>query len=397
MKPELLAPVQDFVSLNAAIQAKADAVYFGIKGLNMRAGAKNFELKDLKKVITLAHKNKVKAYLAINTIIYDNELNKISKILKKAKELKIDAIIAWDFSIINEANKLNLPIHISTQASISNFEALKSLKKSYKNIQRVILARELTLSQIKSIISKLKKEKIKVDIETFIHGAMCVSVSGRCFLSQELFNKSANRGECLQPCRRKYLIKDIEEKHELELGEDYIMSPNDLCTIEILDKLVKAGIKSFKIEGRNRSPEYVKTVVEVYREALDNKKYNKTEFLNKLKTVYNRGFSKGFYLGKPINEWTKAYGSKATKKKVYIGVVKNFYSKINVAEIKLETNNLKINDNIMFQGNKTGVIEQKVTSMQINKKEIKQAKKGQSLGLKTKSKVRENDRVYLIQ
>jgi putative protease len=395
MKPELLAPVQDFVSLESAIQAKADAVYFGIKGLNMRAGAKNFELNDLKQIITLCHKNKVKAYLAINTIIYDNELNKIKQVLKKAKKEKINAIIAWDFSVINEANKLNLPIHISTQASISNFEAIKTLKSKYKNIQRVILARELSLPQIKSIIQKLKKTKIKVDIETFIHGAMCVSISGRCFLSQEIFNKSANRGECIQPCRRKYLIKDVEENHEYELGEDYILSPNDLCTIEILDKLVKAGIKSFKIEGRNRSPEYVKTVTEVYREVLD-KKYNKNNLLKKLKTVYHRGFSTGFYLGKPVNEWTKAYGSKATKKKVYVGVVKHFYTNINVAEIKIETKGIKINDNIMFQGNKTGVKEQKVISMQINKKEVKQVKKGQSFGLKTKSKVRENDKVYLI-
>jgi U32 family peptidase len=269
MKPELLAPVQDFVSLTAAIQAKADAVYLGVKGLNMRAGAKNFELKDLKKAVDECHKNKVKIYLTLNTIIYDNELNKIKQILKKSKELKIDAIIAWDFLIINEANKLNLPIHLSTQASISNFEAIKTLKSKYKNIQRVILARELSLPQIKSIINKLKKNNIKVDIEVFIHGAMCVSVSGRCFLSQELFNKSANRGECLQPCRRKYIIKDIEEEHELELGEDYVMSPNDLCTLPILDKLVKVGIKLFKIEGRNRSPEYVKTVVEAYREAID--------------------------------------------------------------------------------------------------------------------------------
>ena len=269
------------------------------------------------------------------------------------------------------------------------------LKSKYKNIQRVILARELSLPQIKSIIQKLKKTKIKVDIETFIHGAMCVSISGRCFLSQEIFNKSANRGECIQPCRRKYLIKDVEENHEYELGEDYILSPNDLCTIEILDKLVKAGIKSFKIEGRNRSPEYVKTVTEVYREVLD-KKYNKNNLLKKLKTVYHRGFSTGFYLGKPVNEWTKAYGSKATKKKVYVGVVKHFYTNINVAEIKIETKGIKINDNIMFQGNKTGVKEQKVISMQINKKEVKQVKKGQSFGLKTKSKVRENDKVYLI-
>lgn len=269
MKPELLSPVQDFVSLQAAIEAGADAVYFGINELNMRLNAKNFQLKQLDEVAKLCHKNKVKSYLALNSIVYDNEINKLKDILNKAKKSKIDAIICWDFSVINEANKLNLPIHISTQASLSNFEAVKTLKKSFKNIKRVILARELSLSQIDSIIYKLKKEKIKVEIEVFIHGAMCVSISGRCFLSQEIFGKSANRGDCLQPCRRKYIIKDVEENHELELGEEYIMSPKDLCALPFIDKLIQANISSFKIEGRNRSPEYVKVVTEVYREAID--------------------------------------------------------------------------------------------------------------------------------
>jgi putative protease len=269
MKPELLSPVQDFVSLKAAIRAGADSVYFGAKGLNMRIGAKNFELSDVKKIIQICHKNKVKAYFTLNSIIYDDEIDKIKKILKTLKKEKIDAIICWDYSVIAECEKLKLPIHLSTQASISNFEALKTITKRFKNIESVNLARELSLSQIKDIIKKIKKEKIKVDIEVFIHGAMCVSVSGRCFLSQEVFGKSANRGECLQPCRRKYLIKDIEEKHEFELGEDYVMSPKDLCALPFLDKLVDAGINTFKIEGRNRSPEYVKVVTEVYREAID--------------------------------------------------------------------------------------------------------------------------------
>ena len=396
MKPELLSPVQDLVSLKAAIQAKADAVYFGIKELNMRATAKNFRLKDLKQITDIAHKNKIKAYLTLNTIIYDNEINQLKEILKKAKQAKIDAIIAWDLAVINEANKLNLKIHISTQSSLANFEAIKTLKKSFKNIERVILARELHLDQIKSIISKLKKEKINIKIETFIHGAMCVSISGRCFLSQNIFNKSANRGKCLQPCRRKYLIKDIEEAHELEIGEDYIISPKDLCTLPFIEKLIKAGISSFKIEGRNRSPEYVKTVTEVYREAIDNKNHNKTNLLKKLKTVYNRGFSKGFYLGKPLQEWSKTYGSKATKKKIYIGFIKNFYKKIKVAEIKIESHGLKLGDTLMIQGNKTGVFEEKVKSMEINHKQVKQVKKGR-VGIKLKKIARENDKVFIIK
>jgi putative protease len=395
MKPELLAPAQDFVSLNAAIKAGADSIYFGIKELNMRIGAKNFELDDIKKVISLCHKNKVKAYFTLNTIIYDDEIDKLKKILKKLKENKVDAIICWDYSVINEANKLNLPIHLSTQASISNFQAIKFLKSKIKNLKRINLARELSLEQISNIIKKIKQNKLKIEIETFVHGAMCVSISGRCFLSQEVFNKSANRGECLQPCRRKYQVKDIEEKHEFNLGEKYVMSPKDLCTIEILDKLVEAGINCFKIEGRNRSPEYVKVVTESYKEAID-KKPNKS-LIKKLKTVYNRGFSTGFYLGKPLNEWSKAYGSKATTKKIYIGKVLNYYKKIKVAEIVLETGNLKLNDNIMFQGNKTGVTTQTLTSIQIKNKPVKEAKKQQKVGIKTKQKLRINDKVFLIK
>jgi len=396
MKPQLLSPVQDFTSLKAAIDAGADAVYFGIKELNMRIKAKNFHLKDTKKVINICHKNKIKAYFTLNTIIYDNEIKKVKTILKKLKKEKIDAIIAWDFSVIKECEKLNILIHLSTQASISNFEAIKLLKNKFKNIKRINLARELTLNQIRNIIREIKKNKLNVEIETFIHGAMCVSISGRCFLSQQIFNKSANRGECIQPCRRKYILKDVEEAHELELGEDYIISPKDLCTIDILDKLIEAKINAFKIEGRNRSPEYVKTVTECYREAIDNPKANKNKLIKKLKTVYNRGFSTGFYLGKPINQWSKTYGSKATKKKIYIGKVKNFYKKINVAEIKIESNQLKLNDNIIFQGSTTGVIEQKITSMEKNHKKIKKAKKGERIAIKTNNRVRENDKVFLM-
>jgi putative protease len=267
-KPELLSPVQDLVSLKAAIDAGCDAVYFGVKGLNMRAGAKNFDTKDIKKIVSIAHKNKVRAYLALNVIVYDDELAKVKKILGEAKKNKIDAVICWDLSVLELCNRLKIPIHLSTQASVTNLESLRSYYKKFK-IKRAVLARELSLEQIKGIIKKIKKNKLKVEIETFVHGAMCVSVSGRCFLSQEVFNKSANRGECLQPCRRKYIIKDSEEKHEFLIGEDYVLSPKDLCTIEILDKLVDAGIDSFKIEGRNRSAEYVKVVTEVYRQAID--------------------------------------------------------------------------------------------------------------------------------
>src|SRR3989338_11355085 len=268
MNPALIAPAGNWPMLMAAIKARADAVYFGVKQMNMRMTANNFELSELKKVVSECHKNKVKAYLTLNTIIYDDEIEKLRKILTEAKKAKIDAVIAWDFSVLKEANKLKIPIHLSTQASVSNYESVEYYYKKF-NAERITLARELSLEQIKNIIKKIKQNKLKLKIETFIHGAMCVSISGRCFLSQEIFNKSANRGECLQPCRRKYIVYEPEDKYKLALGENYIMSPKDLCALPFIDKLIEAGINAFKIEGRNRSPEYVKTVTEVYRKAID--------------------------------------------------------------------------------------------------------------------------------
>ncbi len=392
---ELLSPVQDFVSLRAAIDACADAVYFGLKIFNMRANAKNFELKDLQRIVNLCHKNKVKAYLTLNTIIYDNEINRIKRILTKAQNCGIDAIIAWDLAVISHANKLKLPIHISTQASIANFEAVKLLKEHFGNIKRVVPARELSLKQIKAIIKKLKQENIDVGLEVFVHGAMCVSISGRCFLSQDIFQKSANRGECLQPCRREYLVKDISGRSELLLGEDYVLSPKDLCALPFLNKLLKSGITAFKIEGRNKSPEYVKTVTEVYKKAIDNPKINKLKLMERLKTVYNREFSDGFYMGKPLNEWAKSDGNKAASKKVYVGIINNFYKKLNVAEVKIEAHEIKIGDNLMVHGNKSGVFEQKIESMQIDHEEVKRLKKG-LVGIKFNRRARPNDKVFVI-
>jgi putative protease len=384
---ELLSPVQDFISLRAAIDAGADAVYFGLKEFSMRAAAKNFKLYELKKVVDICHKNNIKAYLTLNTIVYENELSKIKKILKKIKQTKVDAIHAWDMSVINEALKLKIPVHLSTQASVSNSEAAKFYKKL--GIKRIILARECSLEQIK----KIKKE-VNIEIEVFIHGAMCVSVSGRCFMSEFEFKKSANRGECLQPCRREYVITD-EEGKQLKLGKNFVMSPKDLCALPIIDKLIKAKIDAFKIEGRNRSPEYVKTVTEVYREAID--KGYKPSLLKKLKTVYNRGFSTGFFLGIPTKEdWANVYGSKATTRKVYIGKIIHFYNKIKVAEIKIETKGLKIGDSLMIQGPTTGVYEQKLNSIEIKHKKIRQAKKGKTVAVKLNKIARKNDKVYII-
>jgi len=402
-KPELISPAGDWISLRAAIDAGADAVYFGLKELSMRAKAKNFKLNELKKIVEECHKNNVKAYLTLNTIVYEEELDKIKKILKEVKNAKVDAVHAWDMSVIKEALRLKIPVHLSTQASASNSEAVKYYKKM--GVERVILARECSLDQIK----KIKKNVKNVELEVFIHGAMCISVSGRCFISQFEFGKSANRGECLQPCRREYTVIDDEGK-KLRLGNNYVMSPKDLCVLFFIEKLIKAKIDAFKIEGRMRSPEYVKTVTEVYRIAIDfykknrskkdfKKKYKalKKQLIKELKSVYNRGFGSGFYLGKPMPEdFTDVYGSKATKKKEYVGKVIHFYDKIKVAEIKIESKRLKIGDKIMIQGKKTGVCEQKLKSMEINHKKVKKAEKGKTVAVKLDKKVRKNDKVYVI-
>ncbi|MBR9691929.1 U32 family peptidase [Candidatus Woesearchaeota archaeon] len=385
---ELISPAGDWISLRAAIQAGADAVYFGLKEFSMRAKAKNFKLNELKKVVELCHENKVKAYLTLNTIIYEDELDKIKIILEKVKEAKIDAIHAWDMAVVKEALKLKIEVHLSTQASVSNSEAAKFYKKL--GVKRIILARECSLNQIKEI-----KKNVKIEIETFVHGAMCVSISGRCFISQFEFGKSANRGECIQPCRREYIVED-EEGKKLKLGSNFIMSPKDLCALPFIDKLVKVGIDAFKIEGRNRSPEYVKVVTEAYREAIDKGFYKK--LLEKVKSVYNRGFSSGFYLDIPTSDdWTDVYGSKAKKKKVYVGKIVHFYGKIKVVEIKLETKGLKQGDVLMVQGPTTGVHEQKISSMEIKHKKIKEAKKGKMVAVRLSKTARKNDKVFVIK
>ncbi|MBU4360755.1 U32 family peptidase, partial [Patescibacteria group bacterium] len=339
------------------------------------------------------------AYLAINIIIYQNELKKVENILKKAKIAKIDAIICWDMAVLQMARKLGHEIHLSTQASVANSESAEFYKKI--GVKRIILARECSLEDIKKI-----KKNSKINLEIFIHGAMCVSISGRCFLSQFNYGKSANRGECSQPCRRKYLIKEVSGNTEFEIGEDYILSPKDLCALPFIEKLIGAGITSFKIEGRNRSPEYVFIVTKVYREIIDyyfcnkNKKNFeelKKELFEKLKTVYNRGFSPGFYLGKPINQWTHSYGSQAKERKTYIGKIKHFYSKISVAEIEIQANKvLKTKDEIFIQGPTTGVLREKIKSMEIEHKQIKKATQNDVVAIKMNKLVRANDEVYKI-
>jgi putative protease len=410
-KPELMSPVSDFVSLKAAIDAGADSVYFGLKELNMRITAKNFDLVQLPKIVKKCHARKVKAYLTLNTIIYNNELERVERIIDEAKKAKIDAIICWDPAVIDKVRKAKIPFHVSTQASVSNIDSARFYKKL--GAERITLARELSLKQISDI-----RKKAGIEVECFVHGAMCVSISGRCFLSQFEFGRSANRGDCLQPCRRgydvhkvdngnmieDYKIKDSEEGHELLLGNNYVMSPKDLCALPFLDKLVAAGIDAFKIEGRARSPEYVKTTTECYREAIDacmRKEFTqqvRDRLMKKLETVYNRGFSSGFFLGKPMGDWTTPTpNTKATEKKVFVGIVKNYYKKPSVAEIKLQAGGIKLGDTIMFQGPTTGIIEHKVTSIEINRKKANEAKKGTNPGIKIQGIVRKNDKVFLIR
>lgn len=385
---ELLAPAGDFSMLSSAVNAGADAVYFGLKEFSMRKNAGNFTLKDLDKIKEICRPKKVKKYLTLNTIVYNSEIPKIENILKKAKS-KIDAVICWDFSVIQLCKKFKIPFFISTQASVSNSESAKFYKKL--GAKRIILARELNLKQIKEI-SKI------IDIETFCHGAMCVAVSGRCFTSQFLFGKSANRGECLHPCRRSYTVKD-DEGNELQIENSKIMSAKDLCTLPFIEKMKKAGIKSFKIEGRNRDARYVDAVVRIYRKALD-KKLTKKEIekgMKELEKIYNKGYSPGFYLGTPTSDdFAKIEHSASQEKKHFIGKVIHYFDKAGVLAIKL-VSELQVGDKIIIIGKTTGIVNTVVESIEKNNRSISKGKKGDEVGIKISEKVRKNDDVYLIK
>jgi len=370
----------------------------------MRAGAKNFGVVDLKKISKIARENKIKTYLAINTIFFEKDLPKIEALLKKVKESGITAIICWDLAVIQIAKKIGLEFHISTQASIANSNSASFYKKL--GAKRVVLARECSLEEIKKI-----KKKNNVEVEVFIHGAMCVSVSGRCFLSQFLYGKSANRGECRQPCRRKYTVKQVDDGSELEIGKDYILSPKDLCTIDFIEEILKANVDCLKIEGRNRSPEYVALVTKSYRQAIDyyyenkNKRNFKTEFAklkeelkNNLEDVFNRGQSSGFYLGKPINEWSRDEGNHSKIKKIQVGIVTHYYKKINVAEILIQNKvTIKKGDTIQIQGPTTGVHQQKIISLEKDKKEITKASQGELIAIKIDKIIKKNDEVFILR
>ena len=388
MKPhELLAPAGNFPMLVSAINAGANAVYFGLQEFSMRATAKNFTIRDLDKIEKICKPKKVKHYLTLNTIIYNSELGKLEKIIKQVKG-KIDAIICWDMAVIQLCKKHKVPFFISTQASVSNIETAKFYKKL--GAKRIILARELNLKQIKEI-SKI------IDVECFIHGAMCVAVSGRCLTSQFLFNKSANRGECLHPCRRTYKITD-EEGNQLQVNNNRILSAKDLCALPFIEKMKKAGVTSFKIEGRNRDPRYVDAVVRVYRKALDNNLSEQRikQCVEELKKVYNRKFSSGFYIKTPTSDdFTNTENSEATEKKHFVGKVVHYFPKIKVATIKL-VSQLKVGDEIVIIGKTTGIKKAKVNSIEIKNQSITKTKKGDEIGIQS-PKVKKNDEVYAIK
>ena len=404
---EIMAPAGSFESLQAAIKAGADSVYFGVRQLNMRSkAANNFTLKDLKKISEVAKKHHLRTYLTLNTVMYDNDLELLNKILDAAKKENITAVIASDIAAIQAARTLGLEVHISTQANVSNIEAVKFFA-NFADV--IVLARELRLSQIQEITKAIKKQKIRgpggklIQIELFAHGALCVAVSGKCFMSLGTYNHSANRGMCLQNCRRSYKVTDTETGDELILDNEYVMSPKDLCTISVLDKLLHAGAEVFKLEGRGRSPEYVYTVTKAYKEAaksIKNKTYTKKKidnWIKELETVYNRGFwHGGYYLGNKLGEWSEAYGSKATERKIYLGKALNYYPKAKIAHFQLETEGTKVGENILITGPTTGMIKTKIKELMANEKKAKSAKQGQEITIPVKEKVRKNDKLFKV-
>jgi putative protease len=387
MKYELLAPVGNFRNLRAAILAGADAVYFGIRGFNMRNAAKNFTIGDLRKIRKICGSKKM--YLTLNTVVYGEELKKIENIVKRSKKY-IDAIICWDMSVIQLCRKYKIPFHVSTQASISNIEAAKFYKKL--GAERVVLARELNLKQIKKI-SKV------MEVECFCHGAMCVAVSGRCFMSQYTHGLSANRGQCAQLCRREWEIKD-DGGNKLKLENSRVMSAKDLCALPFIGKMKKAGIISFKIEGRNRSPEYVYTVVSEYRKAID-KELSRKEILigiENLKKVYHRGLSSGFYLKMPTaDDFSFSEHGEQTEKKQFVGKVYKYWPKAKACSVKMNAGRLRVGDEVYLTSEDEALKRVKVKSIEFKGKSVSSAKKGQEVGINFGSKVKNGTEVYLIK
>ncbi len=398
-KTELLAPAGNWSCLKTAVENGADAVYFGLKHMNMRDNAGNFEQNELPCVMRYLHEHHTRGYLTLNTIYYNHELKKVEQAVAVAGDAGVDAIICWDMAVFHLAKKANIPIHISTQASVSNYQAFRFYAEL--GASRIILARECSLEDITDISRQAKRDNLDCEIETFVHGAMCVSVSGRCFLSGETFGKSANRGQCIQPCRRLYRITDVEdEDNEYILGHNYVLSPKDLCSIEILPELIEAGIRSFKIEGRIRPPEYVKKTVSCYRRAID--AIESGEFTptfgavlkEELAKTYNRGFSEGFYKG--LNPDWISRGPAAKEAKCYCGEVVKYYSKIQVAEFAIRAAEVTVGDKILIYGKKTPAYYSIIEEIQINHQSVPSVGKGENCGIKIPVPVRPGDKLFRI-
>lgn len=401
-----MAPAGNFESLQAALDNGCDSVYFGVEQLNMRARASiNFTLDDLEEISRRCKEKNVRTYLTLNTIIYDHDLSIVKTLIKRAKKAAITAVIAMDQAVIAMARVEGMEVHISTQINITNIETVKFYAMF---ADTVVLSRELSLRQVKKITEQIEKEEIKgpsgrlLEIEIFGHGALCMAVSGKCYMSLHSHNSSANRGACKQNCRKKYTVIDQESGFEMELDNEYIMSPKDLCTIDFLDQVADAGIKVLKIEGRGRAPEYVAKVIKCYRDAIDslyNGTYDKQKvisWMQELEKIYNRGFWNGYYLGQKLGEWSKEPGSHATQKKVYIGKGVHYFQKVEIGEFKIEAYNLAVGDTILITGPTTGAKEMKLKSMFVNDKEAQTATKGDEVTMKLDFRIRPSDKLYKI-
>ncbi|MBR6749779.1 MAG: U32 family peptidase [Bacteroidaceae bacterium] len=401
---EIMAPVGCYESLQAAIQSGANSIYFGIEGLNMRARSSvNFTIDDLHNIAQICNENGLKSYLTVNTIIYDNDMELMRKIVDAARDAGISAIIASDVAAMTYARSVGVEVHLSTQLNISNVEALRFYAQ-FADV--VVLARELNMDQVAHIYRAIQEENIvgpagkPIRIEMFCHGALCMAVSGKCYLSLHQMNHSANRGGCMQICRRSYDVTDRETGEELTVENQYIMSPKDLKTIHFLNKLIESGVRVFKIEGRARGPEYVSRVVSCYSEAIDaylNDSFTDEridEWNNRLATVFNRGFWNGYYLGQRLGEWSKNYGSSATKRKEYIGKGIKYFSNLGVAEFLLESGELSVGDEILITGPTTGAIFVTIEEIRVALKPVEKAVKGQHFSIKIEQKIRPSDKLY---
>ncbi len=406
-KIEIMSPAGNFETLSAAIQGGANSVYFGVEQLNMRAkSTNNFKISDLEEIVKICSENNVKTYLALNTIIYDHDLTVMRKLVDEAKKVGITAIIASDIAVVQYAFEQGIEIHASTQLNISNIDAVKFFSKF---VDVMVLARELSLKQVRAIYDAIHEEQIKgpkgklIELEIFAHGALCMAVSGKCYLSLHEKNSSANRGACQQTCRHAYTVTNKETGYQLEIDNEYIMSPKDLATIDFIDKVIESGVTVLKLEGRARPAEYVRNVTQVYQEAVkavEEKTFNKDkveEWKKRLERVFNRGFWDGYYLGRKLGEWSEVYGSKATRKKQFIGDISNYFSKIGVAEIKIKADKLNIGDEILIISPTTGSVESVISEIRKELKPTEIAIKGDTISIPVPEKVRRADKLYKLE